>query len=175
VNPLQNWLHSWSLFFQGADVRASYLWGVQVLWWGRIGKLLTFFAGLVIVLDVVGPSALNRATERSRRGLMSAGDVIAKLFAAVLALVILGAALWVAAKHPYNPPQDALADNPDNAPTNPWFLLVVVVGGLLAAGVWWAVPRLLFWMLQHDRVARVATISSLGLFVVGFHFDLLAS
>lgn len=175
VDPLQSWQHCWSLFFQGADLRDTSLWGLQVLWWGRIGMLVSFFSGLVIVLDIIGPDALNRATERSRRGLMSAGDVIAKLFAAVLTLVILGAGVWVAAKHPFDPYAGALVDNPDNASTNPWFILVVVLGGLIAWGVWWAVPKLLFGMLQHDRVARVATISSMVLFVVGFHFEMLAS
>ena len=175
MDPLQSWLHCWSLFFQGAELRDTSLWGLRVVCWGRIGMLMSFFSGLIIVLDVIGPTALNRATERSRRGLMSAGDIIAKLFAAVLTLVILGAGVWVAAKHPFDPYTDAFVDNPDEASTNPWFILVLVVGVPIALGIWWTVPKVLFWMLQHDRVARVATITSMVLFVVGFHFEMLAS
>ena len=175
MNPLQSWLHAWSLFFQGYDMRESCLWGIEVLWWGRIGKLLSFFSGLVIVLDIIGPDALNRATERSREGLSSVRNGVAAIFAVVATSVIVGAAVWAVVQHPYNPPTDGvLADNPDNASTNPWLLLVLLVGGSAAASLW-AVWRGVFWVLHHDRVPRVARIASMLLFVVGFHFDMLAS
>jgi hypothetical protein len=35
------------------------MWGHRLLWWGRIGKIMEFAAGLSIVVDILGPQRLT--------------------------------------------------------------------------------------------------------------------
>ncbi|MGH3661923.1 MAG: hypothetical protein ACRDT1_12460 [Micromonosporaceae bacterium] len=41
------------------------LWGLPMVWWGRIGKLMQFAAGCVVVLDLIGPDRLREVGERA--------------------------------------------------------------------------------------------------------------
>lgn len=62
---------AWATWWDGGETGALPLGWLSVLWWGRVGKLLQFIAGLVVVLDLIGPEALRafgqRAADRWRR------------------------------------------------------------------------------------------------------------
>jgi len=42
------------------------MWGLPILWWGRIGKILQFSGGAVVVLDLIGPERIVQLAERSK-------------------------------------------------------------------------------------------------------------
>ncbi|MEU0788816.1 hypothetical protein ABZ342_02040 [Amycolatopsis sp. NPDC005961] len=57
---------AWGLWFDGQSVSGYRLWGVPVLWWGRIGKLGQFTGGLVAIIDIVGVARISAWGERLR-------------------------------------------------------------------------------------------------------------
>lgn len=50
------------------------LWGLKVLWWGRIGKVLQLFAAFVVVLEILGPESI-RLFAGKLRGFEGRGNV----------------------------------------------------------------------------------------------------
>lgn len=60
VSLPEAWLH----WLSGVDLNGYILWGLQIRTWARIGKLLQFLAGLVVVLDLVGPKRLRSFARR---------------------------------------------------------------------------------------------------------------
>lgn len=62
-----NLLEAWRLWGQGSQLESATLWGLSLLWWGRIGKLLQFAGALTVVLDLIGPGPLRRAGELLRK------------------------------------------------------------------------------------------------------------
>lgn len=62
----------WSAWWSGRQTTTVPLCGLPMLWWGRVGKLLQFVAGLAVVLDLVEPERLRAVGTR-------AGDRLAAL------------------------------------------------------------------------------------------------
>lgn len=52
-------MEAWKLWLSGNQVHDSLLWGVNILWWGRIGKLVQFAAALTIIAEIIGPERLR--------------------------------------------------------------------------------------------------------------------
>ena len=52
-------LHIWGEWLNGAVDQDDLLWGISVLWWGRIGKLMQFAAAWVLVIEIIGPERLR--------------------------------------------------------------------------------------------------------------------
>lgn len=53
-------IEAWRRWAQGdLDVKAVQLWGMSILWWGRIGKLTALAAALTIIAEIVGPKRLR--------------------------------------------------------------------------------------------------------------------
>lgn len=67
MRDLTDVLYTW---LSGRQTTSMTLWGLPMLWWGRIGKTLQFLAGCAVVLDIIGPLRLHaialRASERRR-------------------------------------------------------------------------------------------------------------
>jgi hypothetical protein len=57
------WTEAWRLWAQGELDPHALLWGLQLFWWGRIGKALQLIAGAMIVIEIVGPERLRRFGE----------------------------------------------------------------------------------------------------------------
>tara|TARA_Y100001934_G_scaffold160286_1_gene191340 strand:- start:107 stop:877 length:771 start_codon:yes stop_codon:yes gene_type:complete len=85
--------------------RTTRLWGLELYWWARIGKVLQTFAIVTIVLELVGPERLARFA----RGLHGAREHT-KLAALVRDTVSFQFA-WV-----WYVVRSALTDEPDRAP-----------------------------------------------------------
>ncbi|MFF4597264.1 hypothetical protein [Amycolatopsis sp. NPDC001319] len=47
-------LHAWREWFAGHDTTQLRVFGIAVLWWGRLGKTLEFVGGLTVVIDLLG-------------------------------------------------------------------------------------------------------------------------
>ena len=52
-------VEAWNLWWSGNQLTDHTLYGVSILWLSRAGKLLTFLAGVTIVLDAIGPERLR--------------------------------------------------------------------------------------------------------------------
>lgn len=59
-----DYFDAWARWFDGNEVKNLTMGGIQILWWARIGKLMQFAAGLVIVLDLIGPERLAAAARK---------------------------------------------------------------------------------------------------------------
>lgn len=55
----------WRAWWSGRQTTTVALCGVPMLWWGRVGKLLQFVAGLAVLLDLVGPERLRAVGARA--------------------------------------------------------------------------------------------------------------
>src|SRR5262249_25606678 len=51
---------AWSIWLSGSSVSDQILWGMRILWWGRLGKALGLLAGLTVLLEVIGPERLRQ-------------------------------------------------------------------------------------------------------------------
>jgi hypothetical protein len=52
---------AWQQWLQGHAVITGAFLNISFLWWGRIGKILEFFAGLTIVAEIAGPARIRKA------------------------------------------------------------------------------------------------------------------
>ncbi len=64
----------WSTWLNGHQVQDQVLWGASLLFWGRIGKVLEFVAGLVAVVDLLDPDKLRRHGAAARERLRQRRD-----------------------------------------------------------------------------------------------------
>ena len=168
-------------WFKGAHVDNSVLWGLKILWWGRIGKGAEFLAATVIVMEILGPERV-RAFGRSLRPV--AADKLIEWLAGrwILHLVFIVAGLticflflvqiriWVETA-------PALA----SVSMIVFFALVI---GLLFLWIWsitalGRVAAVVFntvaTTLRFPLLDKVVKLAALFLLLFGFHFDLLSS
>jgi len=148
-----SYLEAWSIWLDGRSTLGHDLLGLSMLWWGRFGKILSFVSGAAVIVDLIGPERLSRYGERltrfvGRRGGVLPGAVTGAATAVgVIAVteIIGGPGLLQAA--------------------------LVMVFGTAAGSLVMQVSR----AVQHPEFPSATRWLSLALFVIGFHFDLLAS
>ena len=54
-----NLLTAWQRWLSGETLTAVNLWGLPILWWGRIGLIAQFVAALTIATEIIGPERLR--------------------------------------------------------------------------------------------------------------------
>ncbi|MEV4017851.1 hypothetical protein AB0J35_45905 [Nonomuraea angiospora] len=147
---------AWQLWLQGRPTTGYDLLGVPMLWWGRTGKILSFVAGTVVVIDLVGVEKLSRYGERLVR--FMAARITVRPFIVGLVSGMIAAAFTGVVTGPMG----------EDSQLRYWIVRAVgsVSGGLTSV---------IGYALQHPKFAPAARWVSLGLFLIGFHFDLLAS
>ncbi|SCG47499.1 hypothetical protein GA0070609_1934 [Micromonospora echinaurantiaca] len=191
---------AWSVWWDGRSASQEPLWGHTVMWWARVGKLLQFAAGLVVLLDLVGPERLRSAGRRLSASYAEARRLatamrpeikrtlpaaVRSAMAQVLLVANVGLAILVAAQWA------TVRQNP--ALLAPLAVSVVAFGVLLLIGgpaVQYGVrmPFIgLFWLLATLILAPIAAVLDnanpghllrwlgVGFFVAGFTLDLLGS
>lgn len=57
---------AWGNWSAGQSVTDEELWGLSILWWGRVGMGMEFLAALTIIAEIIGPNRL-RILERTLR------------------------------------------------------------------------------------------------------------
>ncbi|MER7418007.1 hypothetical protein ABT346_14690 [Micromonospora peucetia] len=62
-----DFLEAWQAWLRGQELSGVTVWGVSVLWWSRFGKMAQAVAGLVVILDLLGPDRLRRRGGRAAR------------------------------------------------------------------------------------------------------------
>lgn len=55
-----SYFDAWQLWLDGKDVSGYCLGGLEILWWGRVGKLVSFFSALAVIADIIGPQKLRQ-------------------------------------------------------------------------------------------------------------------
>lgn len=168
------YIEAWQLWFAGTQLSDHSLYGVPIVWWGRGGKLLAFVAGLAVLIDIIGLERIrdhgrrvftgfdkfiqNDGREQAPRWFYRTFTVYGLLLLAwlfsVIAHFVWGWSYWL-----------IWWWSPLLVPAA-FFLVMMAVMVLVA--VYSA-------LLTHPALARIASIISLLLFLVGFHFDFLAS
>jgi hypothetical protein len=168
------YLEAWARWFDGdATLRDAELWGLPMLWWGRIGKFAAFLAGMTLIMDIVGPERLRqfsgRYLERHRSRHGSAGPAIVAAAAGVFLvwaiffpgkLAILGVEVTV-----YSSGFTTVTAG----------IALVISLALLAPALLQGIRRFLIYVFERDTMAQTVQILSVFLFIAGFHFDMLAS
>jgi len=66
------WWQLWTSWWHGPLAADGQLLGLSILAWGRVGKVFQFVAGLVVILDLIGPDALRAYGRRGRQRLKTA-------------------------------------------------------------------------------------------------------
>lgn len=163
VDYFEAWTH-W--FAVDESLRTATLWGVQIVWWARFGKVLAFFAGMVLLIDIIGPERIAERYKQRFRFMddrsHEAGDGDkAYKFGRNLALwSMAGVAVVVAFV------QIMLSASAG--------LTVTVIALFLMALSVFGMPLLVRLAYQGKFVVLLRCVS-LFLFIAGFHFDLLGS
>ncbi|MFI7454465.1 hypothetical protein ACIBQX_43790 [Nonomuraea sp. NPDC049714] len=150
-----SYFEAWQLWLDGRSTVGNDLLGLPMIWWGRAGKILSFISGAAILVDLLGPEKLARYGTRltwlmEKRVLgLNPGPMLAGALTGIPAL--------------------AITDH-IGMPWLPQMLLVIALG--IGASILLAA---LGAAMADTRLAMVTRWTSLALFVIGFHFDLLAS
>lgn len=128
------------------------LWFMSLRWWARAGKIAAFLGGATVILDLIGPERLRQ---------FGSDPTLPQKYVSKIApmAVIFGWA--VLALH------STLLDG--------WIGSVAFGSFVL---VCWSLefgPNLLARILDTKRPAQILRYISVGMLLIGFHFDLLAS
>ncbi|MGB3491584.1 MAG: hypothetical protein WBA57_02565 [Elainellaceae cyanobacterium] len=52
-------IEAWKIWFSGDLPANTILWGISVLWWERIGKLMQVLGAATIIADIIGPEKIR--------------------------------------------------------------------------------------------------------------------
>ena len=77
-------LQAWTGWFNGQLGPDHLLWGVEILWWGRVGKVAQFVGALTVIVEIVGADRL-RTFGNSLHGAVS-GELLRQTLTGALAL-----------------------------------------------------------------------------------------
>ncbi|MGI5503599.1 hypothetical protein [Lentzea sp. CA-135723] len=151
------WWELWTAWWSGRQVGQSQLVGWPVLYWGRLGKVLQFAAGLTVLLDLIGPDPLRAFGKRLTRvpwakGFRRTSEVVAVVVFVVS--LIAYAVFWVVSVLPdlIPPVSDLLVRR---APAEPvelgvWGPVLVFV----AVCVFFGLIFLTHWLIYERGQAR---------------------
>ncbi|MEV4347066.1 hypothetical protein AB0J83_21630 [Actinoplanes sp. NPDC049596] len=64
-----DWWDAVALWRTGAEMNSAVLCGYNIVWWGRLGKLFQFAAGMTVILDLAGPTRLKNVGEHAKERL----------------------------------------------------------------------------------------------------------
>jgi hypothetical protein len=66
------YFEAWSRWMDHETLAGETLWGVEIFWWGRIGKILQLVGGLTVVAEWIGNERMEQASELLRKGQIAA-------------------------------------------------------------------------------------------------------
>jgi hypothetical protein len=163
MDELRNLASAWSMWAQGHHLESYWILGHQVFWWGRVGKVLEFVAGSVVVADIIGPDRLDTASTEigKAKGAIgkaisyaivgAAAGIVFSLFGSFAGNSLLEKGIVIAAS--------ALLSTLVQILRTPASAFV----GLVADG------------LRHPVFMPLIRVGGFTCLAFGFHFDLLAS
>jgi hypothetical protein len=166
VDDLGLW-EAWTWWFQGVPLDSVSLWGVPILWWGRIGKTAAFLGGMTVILDIVGPESIRAFGRRVKT--TGAEDVTFTIAgigaAAMLGFIIVPLLVW-----PFFGREGAR------------IALVAMATLIFATLFLLAYPKVIMAailgfarLLENPLAERIVRTVGVVFLLAGFHFDLLAT
>ncbi|MEU1389573.1 MULTISPECIES: hypothetical protein [unclassified Nonomuraea] len=159
---------AWGMWFDNVQVNQHTLYGASILALGRIGKVVSFFAGMTVVLDIIGPDRIRQFADRFKR------------FDPLRSLTLQRLGLWVSALGLLVAIAAFVSGNLHLGPTADRITVVLAnVVGVVALAITPQIARVLTQVLARGLESRswerVIRWTAVMLLVLGFHFDLLAS
>ncbi|WP_433038610.1 hypothetical protein [Actinomycetospora sp. CA-053990] len=153
-----------SVWFSGQKLDGMALYGLSTVWWSRIAKIATYAAGLVVVLDIIGPERIRAYGRRLKRRVNTP-----QWLEATLALIFISASLaaFLSAFIEFR------FLEPLRLPAVIALFAVTPVGALLGFDEQSA--SVIATVLESPRTVRVVRIASLSLLSAAFFVDLLTS
>jgi hypothetical protein len=170
VGQTVTYFEAWARWANGdPSLKDAVLWGMRILWWGRIGKGLAFLSGLVLIVDIIGPERIHDFSKRS-------AVKVGKYFPLAIGALALATMGLVAVNMVGDSDISRLAngDGPfDEAALliPPVTIIVAFVIFLLSGGIGNATMR----VMKNPKLVAIVRLASLTSFASGFHFDMLAS
>jgi hypothetical protein len=62
-----SYFECWSLWFQGHTLQDKVLWGMSILWWGRLGRIVGLVSALAVLAEIIGPQRLRETGTQLRQ------------------------------------------------------------------------------------------------------------
>ena len=53
------YFEAWNLWWNSAEIKNHYLYGLEILWWGRIGKVVQLLSAVSILAEIIGHEKLR--------------------------------------------------------------------------------------------------------------------
>ena len=54
-----SYFDAWHRWFSGENVANYHLWMFQIVWWGRVGKLVSFISALTVIAELIGAERIR--------------------------------------------------------------------------------------------------------------------
>ncbi|WP_344933035.1 hypothetical protein [Sphaerisporangium flaviroseum] len=162
-----NLFEAWQLWMSGESMIDHTLFELPMIWWGRAGKIVSFLAGMTVVLDVIGPERLREFSTRFRRINVDRARSMRIGRRIVVGLLVTVAAVAVTSEIVGDQDMEEIASVIALGVGIFGLIVVPAAAGFLAGGV--------AGLLENPRTERLVRWIGVILLVVGFHFDLLAS
>jgi hypothetical protein len=172
-----SYYEAWGMWLDGRSTLGNDLFGVPMIWWGRLGKISAFVGGATILLDIAGAERLRQVASRvrQRKGGTEIGIGILASFVAWLGVLYLWA--QVTSTIDSTAPNSVLRILGITGAVIAYMAVVIAVcfGTVIAGAVaLWKAADGLAAVLEHPRAVHLRVSAGL-LLLFGFHFDLLAS
>ncbi|MDP4501055.1 hypothetical protein [Nonomuraea turcica] len=160
-------LQAWGMWFDNVQVNQHTIYGISILGLGRVGKVVSFIAGMTVILDIIGPDRIRQFGSRHKRFEPFRSRTYMKIVIAVSLLGLIICAMIFMANRDAGPSEGASAA-----------VGAILLAGMvlfIAPGVARAMTQVLAKGLENQAWERAIRWSAVILLAVGFHFDLLAS
>ncbi|WP_433237774.1 hypothetical protein ACQPYK_29570 [Streptosporangium sp. CA-135522] len=160
-------LDAWGLWLDGSSTIGHTLYGMPMVWVGRLGKIVAFVSALSALVDILGPERIRAyGTELLKIKYHDETKTAYVLFYSLWAIVAALAFVLLRIRHIPLDTKFSLG----------WFsfpFLILMTFGIVAVLIWG--PKVMAWIIAKPSFATTVRILSLLGVVLGFHFDLLAS
>ncbi|WP_096595782.1 hypothetical protein [Calothrix sp. NIES-2098] len=169
-----SYLEAWQLWFSGQQTSSYLLWGMQILWWGRIGKVIQLISALTILAEIIGAERIRKFGKSLRKDFtilkfwqdfkqvsqeflqdLSQTRIAGKFD--ILKLIFFSIK-WL--------PKSAKI-----------ILLTLISGSAILQELFinTFIINSMAWILERPYISNLIKVVSVLLLLIGFHFDLLAS
>ena len=189
-----SYIDVWRIWFAGKETSTYVLWGIELLWWGRVGKIVQLIAALTVIAEIIGPDKLRSFGEslhpKTTRTLSARFDRATTFYGRV-ADFPLGNWLLLLITMMLTAGMFQILNAMIGLPNSKWllipffilslvmgvtvgflFILIVMSIGLIIDV---CIIRPIVKLLETTYLDKVIKVFSIIVLLVGFHFDLLAS
>ena len=172
MQSLSYW-EAWSMWWSSHKLDSFSMWGLPILWWGRIGKLMQYGGGLIIILDLIGPKRLESAVVAIGRSSRTVAGHSLKYPIVPMGLTFAASWLFIFAKS-----SEINATNLSDEEGVEMLTLVLIVPTILVGFMFGFLDKLARFplaILRNQRSSHPARWFAFVILTLGFSFDLLAS